>query len=227
MKKNLIIILILISVLGQSQTVIERYPNGQIMSEVNYKDSVKHGISKYYFKNGFTDAIIEFKNGNLTGTIKEFYETGFHFREIDTKTFKAKLYTRDSSSYYIGTYDNNKFIRNGIWELWQIKPNFKRFTWTFVDDTKHGPYTAHNHDGTIEATGHYYKGTISDTLKLFDKKGKLTEMQIWKAESDGNSTHVNTIYLTDTKSDGTPEVIDGKIYIWKNGKKEYLSELGE
>lgn len=229
MKTNIIIIILVLAFqLGQGQTIIEKYPNGQIMSEVNYKDSLKHGLAKYYFENGKTDAIIEFDHGKLTGTIKEFYETGFHFREIDTKTFKAKLYTRDSSTFYLGTYDDDKFIRNGLWEQWEIKPNFNRFTWTFLNDIKHGPYTVHRKNGAIEATGYYYNGTISDTLKLFDNKGKLTEMQIWKPNDDGkSSSHVNTIYLTDSKSDGTPEVIDGKIYIWKNGKKEYLSEIGK
>lgn len=226
--KTISIIFILSCLFGQAQTIIKKYPNGQVMSEINYKDSIKHGFSRYYFENGKTDAIIEFDNGNLTGTIKEFYETGFHFREIDTKTFKAKLYTRDSSTFYIGTYNSTKFIRNGIWEEWASKSNFKRFTWTFVDDIKHGPYIAHRLNGTIEASGHYYKGTISDTLKLFDTEGKLIEMQIWKPEADGSkSTEINTIYLTDIKSDGTPEVIDGKIYIWKKGKKEYISDVGE
>ncbi len=223
MRQVFFLLLFYISTSIEAQTIIEKYPNGQIMSEITYKDSVKNGFAKYYFEDGKPDAIIEFKNGELVGTIKEFYETGFHFREIDTKTFKAKLYTRDSTSYYVGIYDNNKFIRNGIWELWEIKPNFKRFTWTFLDDIKHGPYTAHRRDGTVEATGHYYNGTISDTLKLFDKKGVLQEIQIWKVNEDGkSSSNVNTIYLSDIKSDGTPEMIDGVLYMWQNGKKVKL-----
>lgn len=220
MKKILLLLTTLTFQCGLGQTIVKKYPSGQILSEVNYKDSLKHGIAKYYFEDGKTDAIIEFDHGNLTGVIKEFYETGYPFREIDVKTGKANFYSRDSSTFYLGTYTDTKFMRNGSWEQWEIKSNFKRFTWTFVNDIKHGPYSAHRKDGSIDATGHYFNGTISDTLKLFDEKGVLTEMQIWKPNSDGKgSSHVNTIYLTDIKSDGTPEMIDGKLFIWKKGKK--------
>jgi antitoxin component YwqK of YwqJK toxin-antitoxin module len=223
MKKIYLFILIISTTFGHSQTIVEKYPNGQIMSEISYKDSVKHGISKYYFEDGKIDAIVEFENGELKGTIKEFYETGYRYRTIDTKTLKAIIYSRDSSTFYKGTYDSREFIRNGLWENWEIKSNFKRFTWTYLNDIKHGPYIGHRKDGTIEATGHYYNGTIADTLKIFDKKGVLQEMQIWKVDEDGkSSTNVNTIYLSDIKSDGTPEMIDGVLYMWQNGKKVKL-----
>jgi antitoxin component YwqK of YwqJK toxin-antitoxin module len=220
MKKPLLILSTLAVQLAFGQTIVKKYPSGQILSEVNYKDSLKHGIAKYYFEDGKTDAIIEFDNGKLTGTIKEFYETGYPFREIDVKTGKAKFYSRDSSTFYLGTYTDTRFMRNGTWEQWEINSNFKRFTWTFANDVKHGPYTAHRKDGSVEATGHYYNGTISDTLKLFDTNGTLTEIQVWKPNSDGKgSSHINTVYYTDMKSDGTPEMIDGKLFIWKDGKK--------
>lgn len=225
MKKITLILATLSIQFGLGQTLVQKYPNGQIMSEVNYKDSLKHGTAKYYFEDGKVDAILEFDHGKLTGTIKEYYETGYPFRDIDTKTFKAKVFSRDSLTYYLGTYNNNKFIMNGTWEQWSIKYNYKRFTWTFVNNVQHGPYKAHREDGSVEALGHYFKGTISDTLKLFDKKGTLTEMQIWKAKEDGSSSsHVNTIYLTDVKSDGTPEFIDGKLFIWRDGKKVEVKE---
>ena len=228
MRQTFFLLLFYTSISISAQTIIEKYPNGQIMSEITYKDSVKNGFAKYYFEDGKPDAVIEFKNGELVGTIKEFYETGYKYREIDVKTLKAKVYTRDSLSYYKGTYDNNKFIRNGIWEDWSIKYNFKRFAWTFVNDYKTGPYTAFRKNGSIEATGHYINGTLTDTLKLFNEKGVLQEMQVWKENAKGTGSDLlNTIYLTDKKSDGTPEVIDGKIYIWKNGKKEFLSNVGE
>ncbi|MBS1635170.1 MAG: hypothetical protein JST26_04550 [Bacteroidetes bacterium] len=228
MKRSLISILLFITIHINAQKVVEKYPNGKVLSEINYKDSLKDGISKYYFESGKIQLIVEYKKGELAGTIKEFYETGAKFMEIDAKTLQAKIYSQDGISYYKGKYENTDFIMNGLWEDWNIKYNYKRFTWTFVDGYKTGPYTAFRKNGTIEATGHYIHGTLTDTLKLYDEKGGLQEMQIWKAnENGGSSDLVNTIYLTDTKSDGTPEVIDSKIYIWKNGKKEYLSDVGE
>ncbi len=220
MKKIFVLFLILTTITLTGQIRIEKYPNGQIKSEVSYKDSLKDGVSKYYFQNGQLQLIVEYAKGKLVGTIKEFYETGYKFMIIDAKTLNAKIYSQDSISYYKGKYENTDFNMNGIWEDWNIKYNYKRFAWTFLNGYKTGPYTAFRKNGSIEATGHYLNGTLTDTLKLFDEKGILQEMQIWKVKDDeSGSDLVKSIYLTDKKSDGTPEVIDGKIYIWKNGKR--------
>lgn len=228
MKKIIVSFLIFTTINVNAQIIIEKHPNGQIKSEVSYKDSLKNGICKYYFENGKPQLIVEYKKGKLVGTIKEFYESGYKFMAIDATTLNAKIYSEDSISYYKGKYENLELNMNGIWEDWNIKYNYKRFAWTFLNGYKTGPYTAFRKNGSIEATGHYFKGTLTDTLKLFDEKGILKEMQIWKVKDDGRGSDlVNTIYLTDKKSDGTPEVIDGKIYIWKNGKKERLSDIGE
>lgn len=228
MRKIVILLLISIKINLSSQIIIEKYPNGQIKSEVSYKDSLKNGICKYYFENGNPQLVLKYKKGKLVGTVKEFYETGYKFMVIDTKTLEAKIYSQDSIWYYKGKYENMEFKMNGLWEEWIIKYNYKRFAWTFLDGYKTGPYTAFRKNGSIEAIGHYLNGTLTDTLKLFNEKGILQEMEIWKVKDDGSGSElVNTIYLTDKKADGTPEVIDGKIYIWKNGKKEFLSDVGD
>lgn len=228
MKIFLASLLLLTTITLAGQTIIEKYPNGRIKSEISYKDSLRDGVCKYYFENGQPKLIVEYKKGKLVGTIKEFYETGYKFMVIDAKTLNAKIYSQDSISYYKGKYENTDFNMNGVWEDWNIKYNYKRFAWTFLNGYKTGPYTAFRKNGSIEATGHYLNGTLTDTLKLFDEKGNLQEMQIWKVKDDGEGSDLlNTIYLTDKKSDGTVEVIDGKIYVWKNGKKEFLSNLGE
>ena len=72
----------------------------------------------------------------------------------------------------------------------------------------------------------YTNGNLSDTLKLYDEKGVLQSIEVWQVNADGKgSTGINTIYLTDTKPEGSVEVIDGKIYIWKEGKKTFLQNL--
>jgi len=211
MKSAILLLLTILAQSGLAQTVIKKYPNGKIMSETPYKDSLKHGTAKYYHENGRVHAIIQFENGKLTGVMREYYETGYHYREIDTKTLKAKIYSGDSSTYYVGTYDNSKFIRNGIWEEWDAKWNFRRYVWTFSNDRKHGPYKAYRKDGSLEASGHYYYGAISDTLKLYDRYGHVKEMQIWRADSDGKeSIHLSTIYVDSTSSKGVREKTNAK-----------------
>jgi antitoxin component YwqK of YwqJK toxin-antitoxin module len=218
--RNAILLLMILAQAGFSQTVIKKYPSGKIMSAIPYQDSLKQGTARYYHENGMVHAIIQFDHGKLTGVMREFYETGYHYREIDTKTLKAKIYSGDSSSYYVGTYDNSKFIRNGIWEEWDQKANFKRYVWTFTNDKKHGPYKAYRRDGSLEATGHYYYGTISDTLKLYDRNGRVKELQIWKADSDGKeSIHLSTIYVDSTRFEEPDETINSKPGVGKGKKR--------
>lgn len=217
---------LLASLAFKGQTVIEKYPNGRVKSEITYKDSLKDGFAKYYFENGQPDAIIEFSHGELTGTIREFYETGRKYREVDTKTLDATTYPRDGSYYEKGRYNDIKFIKNGVWQEWEGTPAYKRFEWNYSNDRKDGPYTVYRRDGSVEATGYYKNGTLADTLKTYDKDGKLQQMDVWKPEEDGeSSTLINTIYLSDVKADGTTELIKGKIYIWENGKKKCIGKI--
>lgn len=226
MNKAIISILIFTAVTATSQTRVARYPNGKLKAEISYKDSLKNGIGNYYFENGKPQLVVEYENDKLVGTIKQFYESGRHYMIIDAKTLEAKIYSEDSTSYYKGIFGNLKFNINGAWEDWIINPNYKKYVWTFVNGTKTGPYTAFRQNGSIEATGHYLNGTLTDTLKMYDEKGILQTLQIWKLKNEGKESNlVRTIHLTDKKADGTPEVIDGKIYIWKNGKKVFQKNI--
>ncbi|MCE3228939.1 MAG: hypothetical protein K0S32_3490 [Bacteroidetes bacterium] len=229
MKKTVTVLLLSVStlVISQTKTETENYPSGSKKSETTIKDGKKNGPSKYYFENGQVAVTMEYKNDSLVGTLKEFSETGNLQQEIDAKTLKAKIYLADGN-FLIGKYADRNFKVNGTWEDWEGTPKYKRFEWTYVDGVKEGPYKALRRNGTVEAAGYYKKGTLSDSLKYYDEKGKLEQIEIWKVEGDGEtSTLVNTIYFTDKKSDGTPEVIDGKLYIWKNGKKEFVQKMDE
>ncbi|MCD6019891.1 MAG: hypothetical protein K0S53_3012 [Bacteroidetes bacterium] len=228
MKKTIILYIMLIAITASAQTRVARYPNGKLKAEISYKDSLKHGIGNYYFENGKPQLVVEYENDKLVGTIKQFYESGRHFMIIDAKTLNAKVYSEDSISYYKGRFENLKFNMNGIWEDWIVNPHYKKYVWTFVNGYKTGPYTAFRQNGSVEATGHYLNGTLTDTLKMFDEKGILQAIQIWKIKNGGKESDlVRTIHLTAKKPDGTPEVIDGKIYIWRNGKKEFQKNVGE
>ena len=185
--------------------VLEKYPNGSIKSELK----------------------IEYVKDNPVCIVKEYTEDGSIISEINYKTLDAKVYRADGSGYLKGRY-NKKLKMNGVWEDWLKEENYKRFDWTYKDNIKDGPYTAFRKDGSIEAKGFYKNGALSDTLKVYDLKGQLQEMEIWIVNAGGkSSTNIKTIYLTDKRSDGTIEILDGKIYVWKNGKKEFMRNFND
>lgn len=229
MRKNLKLLafLLIVTSCNKTQIVTEKYSTGKIKSEISMKDGKQNGPAKYYYESGNLQAEMEWSQDDLVGVGKEYYDGGGIYRESDLSTLIAKVYTQDGKFYLKGKYDNKGkgMIMNGIWEDWVKDANFKRFEWTFVNDIKNGPYTAYREDGSTEAKGYYKNGTIDDSLKLYDTKGIIQEIQIWEAgEKGASSSLVNTIYLTDKKSDGTIEVIDGKIYSWLNGNKELIPD---
>ncbi len=194
------LLLLLLSSCNRGGIVLSRYPNGSIKTELK----------------------IVYVKGNSVCIVKEYSEDGIIISEINYKTLDAKVYHADGKGYWKGRY-NKKLIMNGVWEDWLTEENYKRFDWTFKNNIEDGPYTAYRRDGSIEAKGFYKNGALSDTLKMFDLKGQLQEMEIWVVNAGGKfSTCVKTIYLTDKRSDGTIQILDGKIYVWKNGKKEFM-----
>jgi hypothetical protein len=52
------------------------FPDGSLYLEVNYKDSVPHGMTKRYFKSGQLLEEAEYRNGVQHGITKTYYENG-------------------------------------------------------------------------------------------------------------------------------------------------------
>tara|TARA_B100000965_G_C19323638_1_gene639804 strand:+ start:83 stop:502 length:420 start_codon:yes stop_codon:yes gene_type:complete len=76
--KFLFYLLLLFPFLGfaQSEVKIEYWENGNILSQVHYKDGVRDGSCKYYFKNGVMMAEGFYLNGKMSGYWHSFYENG-------------------------------------------------------------------------------------------------------------------------------------------------------
>jgi antitoxin component YwqK of YwqJK toxin-antitoxin module len=63
---------------GNNNTVvkIEYWDNGEILSQVHYKDGVRDGSCRYYFKNGVMMAEGFYLKGKMSGYWHSFYENG-------------------------------------------------------------------------------------------------------------------------------------------------------
>ena len=62
---------------------IEKYNDGQIKIEINYKNGTKHGKEKNYHPNGKIFKEQEWKDGNLNGKIKSWDENGNYNKQIE------------------------------------------------------------------------------------------------------------------------------------------------
>lgn len=164
------------------------------------------------------DAVI----ASATPIKTEYYPDGTIFRELNTKTLEAKIYTKDGNLFLKGKYQDTNYVLNGVWEEWDRKANYRRFQLTFVNNIENGPFTSYRDDGKVYVTGAKKNGVFTDTLKFYDKNEKVFEMQVYKVDSKvkEGTRRIKTINLNELRSDGTIEKIKGQYYKWEYGERK-------
>jgi hypothetical protein len=149
------------------------------------------------------------------------FYTSTAFGQVEKCDYKV-FYNPDQTKREEGCVENGK--RTGEWKEYTEGTNRVRFTWTYVNNRKDGPYKALYEDGTVEAAGRYTDDMLDDSLKMYNRKGELVEIEIWKSNG-GSISLVKTIQLSDQRPDGTIDVIDGKIYMWRDGEKVLVDSI--
>lgn len=68
--------------------VVNHRPDGEVLSEVNYKDKKRDGLAKSYHKNGAIHQEINYKDGLKDGLANTYYENGTLFKSTPYKAGK-------------------------------------------------------------------------------------------------------------------------------------------
>ena len=84
-------------------TVTAYYSNGQLESEINYKDGKRDGLYKRWYQNGQLQAESNFKDGKEDGILKVWYETTTWFPNLQL--------------YYTISYKDGE--KNGVDKRWE------------------------------------------------------------------------------------------------------------
>ena len=71
-----IVILFYASVFGQDGVVTSYYSNGNIESEISFKDSVRDGGAKFYYENGTIKEERTYTNGKVEGLVQVYSDSG-------------------------------------------------------------------------------------------------------------------------------------------------------
>ncbi len=156
--------------------------------------------------------------------IKQYYQDGALFREINSTNLDGKIYTNDGRLFLKGRFNDTTYTLNGVWEEWDRVENYRRFDLTYVNNIEIGPFTSYRKDGKLYAKGMKMNGVFSDTLKFYDKEGKLFELQLYipDAKEKNGTKLIKTIYLSKIRSDGTIEKRKGKMYKWEDGESKLI-----
>jgi antitoxin component YwqK of YwqJK toxin-antitoxin module len=124
MKKLLfILILFIIPIIGfsQSETKIEYWDNGQVLSQIHYLDGKRDGSCRHWYRNGQTMNEGFYKNGKLTGPFMSYYENGQIQNYGSYKYTESGVYSRRDGfwKYYNenGQLQRESIIIDGVEEL--------------------------------------------------------------------------------------------------------------
>ena len=120
--KKILLILFIIPIIGfsQTETKIEYWDNGQVLSQIHYLNGKRDGSCRHWYKDGQLMNEGFYKNGKMTGPWMSYHENGQLESHGSYKYTKSEIYSRKDGvwNYY---YDNGKLqskciIKNSIEE---------------------------------------------------------------------------------------------------------------
>ena len=113
--KKLLLILFIIPIIsfGQTETKIEYWDNGKVLSQIHYSDGKRDGSCRHWYKNAQLMFEGFYKNGKMTGPWISYHENGQIESHGIYKYTESGMYSRKDGSwkYY---YDNGQLQRESI-----------------------------------------------------------------------------------------------------------------
>ena len=167
----------------------EYHDNGQLKSEITYKDGKKNGPYTWYWDNGNISDQGAYKDGKLDGPIKVYYYTG-ELQIEGVLKYRQKVgivrgYYKNGQLKSEGTYRNDE--RNG-----PLKSYFEngklRSDELFKNDVQVGPFQYYHENGQLRLKGTRKNDGVKDgVVKEYDDSGKLIGEYTWKDDELINS----------------------------------------
>ena len=121
--EKLLLILFIIPIIsfGQTETKIEYWDNGKVLSQIHYLDGKRDGSCRYYYKNGTLMNEGFYENGKMTGIWMSYHENGQIASHGTYKYTESGVYSRKDGvwKYYYdnGQLQTEQIITDGIEEL--------------------------------------------------------------------------------------------------------------
>ena len=122
MKKIILFICIIpLFSFGQSEVKVEYWDNGNVLSQVHYKDGVREGSCRYYHKNGVMMSEGFYFKGKMSGDWGNYYNNGQIESHGTYKYTESGVYSQKDGvwkHYYDnGQLQRESIIKDGVEEL--------------------------------------------------------------------------------------------------------------
>lgn len=126
----------------------EYYPNGELKSELTYRNGKLNGNACWYFTNGNKKMECNYSNGQIEGKMKSWHFNGNINREenyiLNKREGKSLIY-----------YENGALFKEE----------------NYLNDTLDGLYVENYPDGQIKIKGGYLKGMYHGLWEYYDERG--------------------------------------------------------
>ena len=122
MKTTILLIFIIpLFSFGQSEVKVEYWDNGNVLSQVHYKDGVREGSCRYYHKNGVMMSEGFYFKGKMSGDWGNYYNNGQIESHGTYKYTESGVYSQKDGvwkHYYDnGQLQRESIIKDGVEEL--------------------------------------------------------------------------------------------------------------
>lgn len=156
--KKVIFFLILLTIFACTKVKKDYFPNGNIKSEITYKNGKKNGPAKYYDDLGKISDEYIYVNDKLEGISKKWFYKGTISR--------------------IDSFKNN--MLNGISVSFDQDNGYKLKEETYKNDTLNGLFCDFHPNGQIMTKGYFLKGLYDSVWNYYDNRGIPVGQGIYK-----------------------------------------------
>jgi antitoxin component YwqK of YwqJK toxin-antitoxin module/tetratricopeptide (TPR) repeat protein len=193
------------------------HPNGELHQEGNYVDGEIDGVVKFYFDNGQFETLSNYEKGKQTGVYLDYYRDSIpHIEgnfENGKETGSWTFYFRNGKVQRTGTFVNGK--ESGLWKSYHPSGNLLSEI-NFQDGKQHGVSTTYDIDGRPWYQEISDKGKITGFIQ-FDKEGNPGPEQ--KAKK-------GTISVKVKNHDGVVVIEGDFVNGQKSGQWKYYNAIG-
>ena len=165
--KNILLIFFFLPITSFSISKVVKtfYPNGQLLSEITYKDGKRDGpcnhywASVYFWEKSQIKSEVNYKQGKQVGLYKSYYENGQLENQGTYKFTNSGSYSR----------------KDGVWKTYYNNGQLK--IESIIKDDIQLEWNSYNLDGDLHQRGKVVlKEGVRIDYKVYDSEGKLLPM---------------------------------------------------
>lgn len=158
--------------------IIDRYENGDIKEECQFKNGQKNGICRGYFPDGSLEYIVKFKNDTLNGESLFFHKNGYlHWKvnfDMGVKNGNIKYYDERGKVFQESNFENNQLhgISLNYYPSGKLKSKM-----TYMNGMLDGDFFSYYEEGRVSAEAFYEDDQLIDFVS-YNSEGDVTDHMI-------------------------------------------------